>query len=495
MAVTRRVFSALLAAALAPVFVMADAPISAPKPAPRPAVTPPTGLEVMARAAPSGQSGYLLVDLATGAVLEQLNADNAFLPASVAKAPTMVYALDALGPGHRFETRLLAAGPVQGGVLQGDLILQGGGDPELDSARLFDLARGLSSAGITRISGRFLLDQSRQPLIPRIDPGQPEHVSYNPSVGALNLNFNRVFLGWSRRGKTYDVTLEARGDEISPPAKSITFALREGGARGRLGLERRDKGGVEQWLLNKGALGRRGSLWLPVRRPAIYTGTVFRELAARLGVTLPAPVFGAAPGGARQLTRVVSRRLDDMGRDMLRFSTNMTAEALGRAAALARGEPSDTLEASGAAMSAWFNGVIAQPGAARFTNHSGLSSASRASPAHMLAFLTKSEQRLAPLMPDKTPNPAKGAPPLPAASVLAKTGTMYFGRGLSGYIYGPRNRRLGFAIFSTDFDRRAGLDRGAASARRYSPSGQHWLGQAKRFERDLLDSWIRRFAQ
>ncbi len=45
-------------------------------------------------------------------------------------------ALDRLGAGYRFETRLATVGPVVGGVLKGDLILQGGGDPELDSVGL-----------------------------------------------------------------------------------------------------------------------------------------------------------------------------------------------------------------------------------------------------------------------------------------------------------------------------------------------------------------------
>ncbi|MCP6237338.1 D-alanyl-D-alanine carboxypeptidase, partial [Klebsiella pneumoniae] len=62
-------------------------------------------------------------------------------PASVAKALTALYALETLGEDHRFETRLLATAPVVAGRIDGDLILAGGGDPELSTDRLAELAR------------------------------------------------------------------------------------------------------------------------------------------------------------------------------------------------------------------------------------------------------------------------------------------------------------------------------------------------------------------
>jgi serine-type D-Ala-D-Ala carboxypeptidase/endopeptidase (penicillin-binding protein 4) len=93
-------------------------------------------------------------------------------PGSAMKLVTSVVALDTLGSTHTGRTRLLAGGPVAGGVLQGDLVLQGGADPDLGLATLWLLLRELRDQGITRIQGDLLLDRQRyRPA--RLDIGAP----------------------------------------------------------------------------------------------------------------------------------------------------------------------------------------------------------------------------------------------------------------------------------------------------------------------------------
>lgn len=90
------------------------------------------------------------------------------MPASVLKLVTTAAALEILGPDYRYQTRLLYSGEVQAGVLKGDLIIKGSGDPTLGSrhfannpdAFLQTWVRAIQQRGIERIEGRILVDAS-----------------------------------------------------------------------------------------------------------------------------------------------------------------------------------------------------------------------------------------------------------------------------------------------------------------------------------------------
>ena len=121
-------------------------------------------------------------------------------PASVAKAITCAYGLARLGGDYRFTTTVQAAGTIANGRLEGDLWLVGGGDPLFGTDELNDLTRQMAEAGLREVTGDFRIASGPLPHIAAIDPDQPEHVGYNPSVGPLNLNFNRVHFDLGARG-------------------------------------------------------------------------------------------------------------------------------------------------------------------------------------------------------------------------------------------------------------------------------------------------------
>jgi len=93
-------------------------------------------------------------------------------PGSVMKLVTSIVALDRLGPNHRGFTELRSAAPLQGGVLQGDLVLKGGGDVELGVPQLWALLVDLHQAGVRQIAGDLLLDRTRYSPS-RLDLGLP----------------------------------------------------------------------------------------------------------------------------------------------------------------------------------------------------------------------------------------------------------------------------------------------------------------------------------
>jgi D-alanyl-D-alanine carboxypeptidase/D-alanyl-D-alanine-endopeptidase (penicillin-binding protein 4) len=86
---------------------------------------------------------------------------SALLPASNEKLVVTYAALEALGPAFRTQTSVLGEGRLgAGGVWTGSLVLKGGGDPTLDRAGLARLAADVRAAGIRRVTGNLVADES-----------------------------------------------------------------------------------------------------------------------------------------------------------------------------------------------------------------------------------------------------------------------------------------------------------------------------------------------
>lgn len=111
-------------------------------------------------------SGAYVRDLDTGQSIFARNADTARSPASVEKLYTTSTALLKLGPDATLPTVAVTSAAVDaGGVLRGDLVLKGGGDPTLDRARIGQLAAAVQAAGVSRVAGSVLGDESRFDLL------------------------------------------------------------------------------------------------------------------------------------------------------------------------------------------------------------------------------------------------------------------------------------------------------------------------------------------
>jgi serine-type D-Ala-D-Ala carboxypeptidase/endopeptidase (penicillin-binding protein 4) len=105
-------------------------------------------------------SGAVAVDLVTGQTIFARNPDTPLAPASNEKLTVTLTALQELGSTYRFRTAVLGRGHESGSVWVGDVYLKGFGDPTLTSLGLERLATQLALAGITRIEGRVLGDES-----------------------------------------------------------------------------------------------------------------------------------------------------------------------------------------------------------------------------------------------------------------------------------------------------------------------------------------------
>lgn len=439
---------------------------------------------LVAAAKLGGEVAYVVADARTGAVLESRQPDLALPPASVAKAVTALYALDRLGAGYRFATRVIATGPVQAGIVQGDIVLAGGADPTLQTDQLGDLVARLRQAGIQGATGRFLYWVGALPALRGIAEDQPAHVGYNAAISGLNLNFNRVHFEWKRVNGDWQVTVDARGERFRPEVGMTRVAI----ARREAPIFTYNAGQVEEWTVASGALGKGGSRWLPVRDPGRYVAEVFRTLARAQGLRLePGVRVGALPGG-RELGRVESEPLPIVLRDMLRFSTNLTAECVGLTATGQR-----DLAASGQAMSEWVRSSFGAQMSLR--DHSGLGGASRVTAAAMVRVLVAAETEkrgLKPILRDVGMKDDQGKViEKHPVKVLAKSGTLNFVSGLAGHVVPPSGRELVFAIFTGDPARR---DAVPIEQREGPEGGKAWNGRSRRLQGQLISRWTGLYA-
>lgn len=484
--ITRRFLLAGLASGAGRI-AFAEAPTVTERPRPRGVAAPPVvrvsrSEALVAKAKLGGQVGFAVVDAETGEVLEAREGGTPMPPASTLKVVTALYAIDRLKTDYRFRTEVLATGTRTGGRIDGDLVLAGGGDPTLDTDRLADLAKLLREAGVTEVAGRFLVWPGALPRGDRIDGEQPEVVSYNPAFGGMNLNFNRVHFQWQRRQDDYEITMHARAQRFSPSTSVAHMSIVDRKAPifdYHMG-QRRDS-----WSVSREALGKDGARWLPVRFPALYAADVFRTLARSNGIVLGEPEEVDARPGGQALAFVESEPLLPVLRDMLAYSTNLTAEVSGLTASLAEGRPVSGLAESGARMGGWAMAKFGVTGA-RFIDHSGLGYGSEISPIHMTRVLS-ANPGLEPLLKSVNLALDKSNPAPAGVTANAKTGTLNFVSSLAGYVRASGGRRLCFAIMTADTERRDAIP---PEERERPPGAKGWSSRSRQLQKELIREWI-----
>lgn len=177
--------------------------------------------EKVARLAPSDL--VLVVDPHGNELVAQ-NADEPFVPASVAKIVTASLAVEVLGPEYRFETRF---------YLDNDrnLYIRGGGDPFLTSEELETLASALVAAiGRQPLRG-VVVDASYFPSDLRIPGIEQTGDAYNALNSALAVNFNTI--NAMRKGKS---VRSAEAQTPITPLAASQFLARGPNGRGRISL-------------------------------------------------------------------------------------------------------------------------------------------------------------------------------------------------------------------------------------------------------------------
>jgi D-alanyl-D-alanine carboxypeptidase/D-alanyl-D-alanine-endopeptidase (penicillin-binding protein 4) len=428
-----------------------------------------------------GETGYAVINVASGKVLAASKAREGFIPASVAKLPAALVILQRLGPAYQFTTSVQAQGDISKGVLKGDLILVGGADPSLLHDDLEKMARDLKAAGVSRVEGGFYYDASALPLVPSIEPHQPDSASYNPPLGGLAADSSRFLVEWKKRK---DGSLgPAVGGEI--PLASLPV---------RLPVT------VPPSL----------QVWLPVLNPGQFAAQVFAHYAAEQGIALAPPQLlpmvaaGTATvvpaGDVRQVVvSHVSQPLASILRDAMFYSNNMALETLAMVAT-----KTESPAAAGAVISQEVQKMVPNVGWGGFKmlNASGLTDQARMSPgqcAALTAYAATAEFQGMPfkeLLRGRTLDPFMGDDRSPMARLRTKTGTIFYARALSGVLVSDRKDVVAFCMMTNNIERRAVYD-AVPFDQRADPAirnpAKAWTREARKLEEVLVLEWAAKF--
>src|SRR5260370_21140190 len=304
-----------------------------------------------------GEWGLLIVDAESGETLYEQNADKYFVPASNMKLFTTALALSKLGPDFRFHPTLETSGAIsKEGVLGGDLVLVGRGDPNLSNRKfpyelkeefdgpqekaLAELADVLVARGVKEISGDIVGDDSyfpreRYPNGWEIDDMVWE---YGAAISAIVVDDNTVALTLTpgeRAGSPVQAALAPTTPDFSVENEVTTSAA---DAKSDLTLTRQPGSNL---VVVEGSLRARRAprkLLLAIEGQAQHAGTTIKCLLERRGIKCAGgerarhdqPELGGDP---LVLSEHVSVPLGDAVKLINKISQNLHAEMLLRTVA------------------------------------------------------------------------------------------------------------------------------------------------------------------
>jgi D-alanyl-D-alanine carboxypeptidase/D-alanyl-D-alanine-endopeptidase (penicillin-binding protein 4) len=419
----------------------------------------------------SGQWGVMVVSITRGDTLYAFHPDSLLLPASNMKLFSTALALDQLGPEHEFHTMVLRTGPLgSDGMLAGDLVLRGDGDPGFSSrfvqggpaAPAESLAQRVVQAGVRRVRGSIVADASAfdAELVPEGWLSRYLGAGYAARVSALSLNENLVWIVVTpgAYGRPATVTLD--------PATEIPVNANVRTARGRdarvvAHTSRTGEIEVRGWI---GTAAGERRYQLVVENPALFTAGALRRALESRGVVIDgATRAGPAPDDATAVATLASPPLVELLSVMNRESNNHYAELIFRDAARARMPDASVSAASANQLLQRFLGdkVGVSPGAVHAADGSGLSVLDRVTArslvkllgyAHTTSWADAFHLSLPVAGESETLRARMRSTPA-QGNLHAKTGTTNAVISLSGYVTARNGELLGFAFLYNGSDR------------------------------------------
>jgi serine-type D-Ala-D-Ala carboxypeptidase/endopeptidase (penicillin-binding protein 4) len=285
--------------------------------------------------------------------LFSLNPAKLVMPGSTMKILTVAAAAEALGWNHRFETRLVTTAPLESGVLRGDLVVVGGGDPSISERSdepgvLQWMARQLRDAGVRQIEGGIIGDDDVFDDKGFGDGWTLDNVPYGYSapVGALVYNEGSVDLvirAGTAAGEPVGIQVRPEGSGLVVENRLVTVP--ETGT-GMLTMQRLPG---SSRLVVQGQIPARAAPFArtaSVDNPTEFFVSAFRNALATEGIAVAGDAididdFASKPdlSNARTIAVRQSPPLSQLATSMMRVSQNQYAEILLKAVGATIGLP------------------------------------------------------------------------------------------------------------------------------------------------------------
>lgn len=334
------------------------------------------------RGIPADAVSILVTEIDTGKQVIRWHDETPRNPASTMKLVTTLAALDILGPSYQWKTEMYALGTVDGGRLDGDLLIKGYGDPFLVTERVWRMLRELSQSGLREISGDVVIDDSYFD-VPWVDPGEFDQQplrAYNVAPNALLMNLKVVRFWFAP-----DTATNAVRVVLEPPLENLRvenrLALADGSCRGyQRGISIVPRDDYATMVLD-GSFPNRCKNYA-LSRTALdhnaYAYGLFAALWKEGGNTLGGTWRkGVAPAGEKPYMTFPSEALGDIVRHINKNSNNVMArQLLYTLAAETFGAPG-TEQGGRAVIDDWLAKKLPGADSVRLDNGAGLSRIAR----------------------------------------------------------------------------------------------------------------------
>lgn len=280
------------------------------------------------------KTGISVVALPSGKQVYKRNGSLPLMPASVQKLITTAAALHYLGPDYRFKTEILHTGSRKGGIINGDLVIRGKGDPDLTPEKIWLIAEQIKRMGVNEVTGALLVDGSYFDLRKTAPSWSNNHTqqAYDARLGALSVSFNTVAVHIYPGGKNGGPAIVGLFPD-SPYLKLVNKAKTVStGRRGVLARRSVKNGKIVITVTGVMRPGSKGKvIYLNVHDPLKYAGVTFKEFFQRGGIAIKGGVRIAA--GADNATLIYTHKSDPLAlivRKLNKFSNNFVAEQIAK---------------------------------------------------------------------------------------------------------------------------------------------------------------------